>query len=177
MGIGLKDIIKDDRNDLIKDKQKRTMKGLLFAAAIIAILIVIVVILIIVKNTDIRRQERIRTISIDMGNISEVVKSRGKMFLTENNRELLIGQPLDQDPQIIVVNGSNVEYRYNYYYVDKDNLKELTTALNNVNESYFVNYMNGDVVNLTGVQAKNGKKYYSIEDITAVASNNSIPNI
>lgn len=177
MGIGLKDIIKDDKNAIVRDKQKRTMRRLLLVVAILAVLIVIVVALIISNNAKTVKLERIRTISIDMGSISKIVKARGEEYAANNYTGELIGISLENYPREININGSVVEYRYGYYAIDEEQLSQLTTALNNPHESYIVNYTNGDVINIKGVEGTDGKMYYALEDILAIASETNLPNI
>ncbi len=175
--IGLKDIIKDDRQDLVKDKQKRTIKRLLFTAFILAILIVIVIIMIISNNAKATRLARIQQISKDVVNISTVAKGMGQRYIVNNYDVELIGTPLDGAPEILKVNGREVEYRYGYFKLTSKEVEQLTSAINVKGEEYYINYETGDVVNIKGVKDTDGKVYHSLEDIVAIADGKKPTNI
>lgn len=179
MGISLKDIMKDDKNSLVEDKQKKTIKTLVIIGAIILFLIVVVIMMIITNMANNARQERVRLIAKDVVNISNVVKKIGEQYISNTYDGTLVGTSLDNTPNGITinVNGKNVQYRYGYYYLTAQQVAELITSLNVPNEEYLVNYINGDVVNLAGVKTKDGRKYYSKEDITAIDQGENVKNI
>ncbi|MBQ9267644.1 MAG: hypothetical protein IJ217_05150 [Clostridia bacterium] len=177
MGIGLKDIMKDDKSSLVEDKQKRTIKRLIFVALVLVVLVFIVVGMIISNQAKARRATRVHSIATDVANISNVVKNIGQQYITNNYSGVLPGTSLDNYPIEINVNGKRVEYRYGYYLLTPEEVAELITSLNVKGESYIVNYMNGDVVNRNGVKANDGKTYYSLEDIVAVDAGSTPKNI
>ncbi len=177
MGIGLKDIIKDDKDSLIEDKQKKTIKALVATGVVLLIMIIVVVALIFLNIINSRREERVRLIAKDVMNISNVVKTIGNQYITNTYDGLLVGTSLENNPQEINVNGKIIQYRYGYYYLTPAEVAQLITSLNYKDESYFVNYITGDVVNLKGVKAKNGRVYYSLEDITAIDAGLNPANI
>ena len=59
------------------------------------------------------------------------------------------------------------KYRYGYYLLEPDALKEIAPALNLPDETYVVNYETGDVVNGTGIKYKK-RVYHSIDDLLAI---------
>lgn len=177
MGIGLKDIIKDDKDALVRNKQKRTLKRLLITVAILAIMIVVVIVLLVLNGSKTRRLDHIANVRIDMVNISKIAKARGDEYIANNYSGNLIGTSLDNYPYPINENGSVVEYRYGYYALTKEELAQLTSALNLPDETYIVNYLTGDVVNVNGIVAKDGKIYHSLEDIIAIADDTKLPDI
>ncbi len=179
MGISLKDIMKDDKSSLVEDKEKKTIKILVISAVVLLFLILMVVLLIITNMANNARQERISLIAKDVVNISNVVKSIGEQYISNTYTGTLVGTPLDSTPQgmTINVNGTNVQYRYGYYYLTASEVAELITSLNVPNEEYLVNYINGDVINIAGVKTKDGKKYHSKEDITAIDAGKAVKTI
>ena len=85
MGISLKDIMKDDKNSLVEDKQKKTIKTLVIIGAILLFLIVVVIMMIITNMANNARQERVRLIAKDVVNISNVVKKIGDKYIWRNS--------------------------------------------------------------------------------------------
>ena len=177
MGIGLKDIMKEDKNSLVEDKQKKTIKSLIFVGIALAVIILVVIALIVVSSINAKREERIHLISKDVVNISNVVKKIGEQYISNTYNGLLAGVSLDNNPIEIIVNGKVVQYKYGYYYLTPADVATLITSLNIPNETYLVNYINGDVVNLTGVKTKDGKVYHSLEDITSIESGLPVKNV
>ena len=169
MGIGLKDFMKEDKNSLVADKQKKTIKGLIFLIIILVVIAIIIGFVIISNNSKVKREERVNLIARDVANISNVIKGIGRQYVSNSYDKELAGMPLDDNPIEIDENGVVVEYRYGYYYVTPEEMATIITSLNLPNEKYIINYISGEVINCDGVKASDGKKYYKMDDIIATA--------
>ena len=175
MGIGLKDIMDKDRDELIQDKSKKTLKILIFVAIIIFALIVIVFGMLIVKSREIAQNERIQNASKDITNLSTLISSMGADYRLDPENVQLVGDSLEDNPMRLNVNGRVEEYRHGYYYITADEANAIMPTLNLKNESYIVNYTTGEVLNIVGIKY-NGKTYYAQIDIVAIADGMAPPS-
>ncbi len=171
MGMKLSDIFKKDEETLIVDKRKEAIKFLIIFSAVI---FVILIVLIVLSNTgDINETRRI-AITKDIVNMQLYVKDKANLAKTDPNF-VYPGKSLENNPQILNVNGIQEEYRYGYYWLDPADYADNVTALNVPNESYIVNYDSYDVVNINGIKW-NKKRYHSIDDLVAIENGSMIPS-
>lgn len=171
MGMKLGDIFKKDEETLIVDKRKEAIKFLIIFSAVI---FVILIALIVLSNMgDVNENRRI-AITKDIVNMQLYVKDKANLAKTDPNF-IYPGKPLENDPQVLNVNGIQEEYRYGYYWLDPEDYKDNATALNIANESYIVNYDSYDVVNINGIKWGQ-KRYYSIDDLVAIENGSIIPS-
>lgn len=167
MGISLKDIFKNDEEKLVENKRKNAIRTLIIICCVIAVLIVVTLIIKYWGNAD---EARRLAITNDVQNIRSAILLRAKEQLSDSSLGDYPGIKLeDQEEHLTLnINGVTEEYRYGYYLLYPETLKEIVVSLNLPNETYIVNYETGDVINASGIKYKN-RKYHSIDDILAIA--------
>ena len=168
MGIRLKDLIgEEEQESLVEDKSKKTMRLILLGIAVLVVVIILVV-GILIKNSILQKQQiKINNLAKDIANLTESVLLIGEKYRNDPENVELIGTSLEENAQTLSVNGKNVRYQYNYYYLSPTEVNSINANLNEKNEAYIVNYNTGEVVN--GVEW-NGRRYHSNEDIAVLAS-------
>lgn len=177
MGIKLKDLIDtDDQNDsLVEDKSKKTMK-LLILGIVVLVFIILMVIVTIIKNSIVSKNlAEIAQLSKDISHLSSQVAAIGAKYRSGIEEVELIGTPLEEEPMELYINGKREEYKYGYYLLSPEQTNSLVPMLNRNDQSYIVNYITGEVINVAGVNY-NGRKYHSNIDIAALASNQRPPS-
>jgi hypothetical protein len=170
MGISLKDLFKTEHDELVIDKQKKTIRLLAVIVVILFVLIIIsLTISMIISNNEKGELNRIKLITPDMTNLSKKILDISVEHRANPNEVELIGLDLSKSPMQLVVNGKPEEYKYGYYLLNVEESNSIA-ALNYKEEQYIVNYDTGEVVNLKGIKF-NGKRYFSLDDIKAISEN------
>lgn len=164
MGINLRNIFKENEEELVVNRSNKAIRILIFMA--IAVVAVIFISIIIKFSGDKDAQRRTMLIQ-DIKVVRSAVENRANEYRANPTTVSLIGTSLADTPQQITVNGITEEYRYGYYWVTPEVLPELTSALNLPGEYYIVNYDTYDVINYNGVSYEK-MKYHSIEDLLLV---------
>ena len=170
MGISLKDIFKNDEERLVENRRKTAIKNMIIFGCVIAVLIVLAIVVKFWGNVD---EERRIAITNDVQNIRSAILLRAKEQLVDPSLGDYPGIKLEdqEEPLTLNINGVTEEYRYGYYLLYTDTLKEIVVSLNLPDEAYIVNYETGDVVNATGIKYKK-RRYHSIDDLLAIAAGN-----
>jgi len=172
MGISLKDIFKSDEEKLVKDRRNTAIRNMIIFSIVVVILLVATLTYKFWGNKDDARRV---AITQDMLSIQNAMASRVTSHINSDPSEDYPGVSLEEEPQTLLINKVEEEYRYGYYYLAGDDLKEIATVLNLPDEEYYVNYETSDVVNKTGVVYKK-KRYHSIDDIVAIYNKQQIPS-
>lgn len=174
MGVKLEDLLKEDTGPLLEDKSKKTIKVLGFAIAIVTVLILVLVGVSIKNATETAQIERARQLSTDIDLISAKIQNIYSEYKINGDKSKLIGISQEsKDVKPVVLNGE--EYKYGYYYVTANQIKQLITTINILNEDYVLNYSTGDVVNLKGAKWNN-RVYYSVDDLKAIRDGKTPPS-
>lgn len=158
MGISLKDIFKGDEERLVENKRKTAIKNMTILGIVIFLLLILLIIIRFWGNID---EDRRIAITKDIQNIRSAILSY------EAEDDIYPGQSLEETAAVLTVNGVVEEYRYGYYFLSSGDLKLIGVTLNLPDESYIVNYENGDVVNTKGIKYE-GRYYFSIDDLVAI---------
>jgi hypothetical protein len=170
MGISLKDIFKPEHDELVIDKQKKTIKTLSIVVVILFFLIIVsLVVSMIVQSNASKEKSRIGLLATDMANLKGKILDLGIENRANPNENPLVGKNLTIEPMEINVNGRAEEYKYGYYMLTSLEVNTIA-VLNLKDESYIVNYDTGEIVNIKGIKS-NHKRYYSLEDIKAISLN------
>ena len=148
MGISLKDIFKNDEERLVENRRKTAIRNMIIFGCVIAVLIVLAIVVKFWGNVD---EERRIAITNDVQNIRSAILLRAKEQLVDPSLGDYPGIKLEdqEEPLTLNINGVTEEYRYGYYLLYPDTLKEIVVSLNLPDEAYIVNYETGDVVNAT----------------------------
>lgn len=166
MGLGLKNIFNDNEEELVVNKSKKAIRTLIYMAVAVTLFLVVILIL---DSTGVLRKDKVRKENIihDIKVVQEAVKLKANEHRVNPTLVELIGETLDDSGLTLEINGVVEEYRYGYYLLRPETLKELTTALILPNENYIVNYDTYDVINWDGIKYE-GMRYHSIEDLLLV---------
>lgn len=179
MGVKLEDLLNENKESILEDKSKKTIKILLRAIICVFVIIIIAIGFSIIKSGRIKVQERAKQLSTDIDLISAYIKNVYTEYRADGDESRLIGRSLEGDrvePFTIVVNKQEQEYKYGYYYVTAEQIKNMISTLNIENEDYVLNYSTGDVINVVGVRLLNGKTYYSVDDLKAIRDEKTPPS-
>ena len=164
MGLGMKNIFTDNEEELVTNKSKKAIRTLIYMAVAVIFFIIIAVIIKFSGDKDaIRREKIIQDIKV----VRTAVENKAKEYMLNPSSVTLIGSNLESNPLSLEVNGVTEEYRYGYYLVTPEALKELTSALNLPDENYIVNYDTYDVINWNGIVYEK-MRYHSLEDLLLV---------
>lgn len=169
MGISLKDIFKNDEERLIENRRKTSIRNLIIFICVLVVVITITAIIRFWGDVDENRRE---AITKDITNIRTAVLSIGEQVEIDSTLEYS-GTNLEEKGAQLTINGITMEYRYGYYLITPEDLKELPVEPNLNNETYIVNYITGDVINVAGIKYK-GRMYHSFEDLDAIAKGQPI---
>lgn len=164
MGFNLKNVFKENEEELVINRSNKAIKALIFMAAAVVCIIVIAV---IIKFSGDKDGVRRNNIIHDIKSVQDAVKLKANDYRTNQTTTSLIGTSLENNPVVLSVNGMEEEYRYGYYWITPENLSQLTSATLLTDEYYIVNYDTYDVINYNGI-VYNKMKYHSIEDILLV---------
>ena len=166
MGIGQKNNLDNNNQNLISDRSKNAIKILIIMASVVTLFMIIAIVIRSV-NTDDENEIRRKSIIHDIKVVRTAVENKANEYRANPSNVELIGTSLNDNPVVINVNGIEEEYRYGYYLVEPDVLLSLTNALNMTNEYYIVNYDTFDVVNYYGVSF-NKMRYHSLDDLLSI---------
>ena len=111
----------------------------------------------------------------------ETLKTKVKNIISDTNAISGIAQSLDKSeyvgkaqdgpgvskPITIEINGQRVEYKYGYYYCTAKEVCQLVPTIIQKDQDYIINYENGEVINVSGVEYK-GRRYHEKEDLIAI---------
>lgn len=166
MGLGLKNIFNDNGEELVVNKSKKAIRTLIYMAIAVTLFLVVILIL---DSTGVLRKDKTRRENIihDIKAVQDAVKLKANEYSINPTSVALIGENLENSALTIEINGIVEEYRYGYYLLRPETLKELTTALILPNENYIVNYDTYDVINWDGIKYE-GMRYHSIEDLLLI---------
>lgn len=166
MGVSLKNIFNENEDELVVNKSNKAIRILIYMAIAIVFFIIVAVIL---KATGFLERDATRRKNVihDIKVIQEAVQLKANEYMLNPSSVTLIGESLENNPLTLDVNGVTEEYRYGYYLLNPETLKELTTALILPDENYIVNYDTYDVINWSGIKYK-GMRYHAIEDLLLV---------
>ena len=178
MGVNLDDILGNKDQEILVDKTKRNVNYLMIGAAVVVVLIVIIAIVMLGRTNTNNAIERARAIARDAERISSVVKDRYAEARSTGNDTLIIGEAQEKlsPDQIrsITVNGKKLSFKYGYYYLTVDQVRQLVPTLE-VGAPYIVKYSTGETICLSGVPY-NGKTYYEVADLKAIAAGQTPPS-
>lgn len=166
MGISLKNIFNENEDELVVNRSRNAIKVLMLMAAVVAVVLIIASVakgIYEANNQELRRSQLIQDAKV----LQSAVQNLANEYRANPASVQLVGMSLEDNPVVINVNGIEEEYRYGYYWVTSEYIKELTNALNLPSESYIVNYDTYDVINYAGVKYEGGR-YHSIEDLLYV---------
>ncbi len=170
MGIKLDDIVGNKNKNILEDKSKKAINRLVIVIICIVILIVLLAYKVISDENKRRLREDTEKLLNDATTLSQAVSQRYLQKIQDNVE--LLGERLymdeyDNHSKKVKFGGQEIKFETGYYYLTKDDVRQLAPNLNNRDLDYVVNYNTGEVVNLSGVKY-NGKKYYFEEDLRAI---------
>ena len=124
MGISLKDIFKNDEERLVENRRKTAIRNMIIFGCVIAVLIVLAIVVKFWGNVD---EERRIAITNDVQNIRSAILLRAKEQLVDPSLGDYPGIKLEdqEEPLTLNINGVTEEYRYGYYLLYPDTLKEI----------------------------------------------------
>lgn len=168
MGVSLKDIFKNDEERLVENKRKTAIKYLVILSIVLVIMIIIVVVIRYgVNKNEVRRN----AVTKDIIYIHTDVVELGEKHALDAS-VALPGTSLEEKGITLNINGVAEEFRYGYYMINPEDLKQLSSHIDVLelpNESYIVNYNTGDVLNCNGIKY-NRRIYHSYDDLTRINS-------
>ena len=186
MGVNLDDVLGNKKENILEDKGKKQMNTLLIVIAIIVIAIIIVAINIIKGNAEKRDLEKIRSISSEVNEISiKVLAYKQKYDDADPDYKQLVGieqETVTDERQKVRIKfmGHTLEFKHGYYFITQSEMNDdkfLGSSSPRIKASsrngYAVNYENGNVVYLDGINYK-GNKYYEKADINVAARGEAI---
>lgn len=171
MGMKFGDIFKKDEETLVIDRNKEAIKWLIVFTLVVMFVLIIMIVL---KNVGDLNEVRRKNITKDIQNIKNYVMNKSTE-IKENPDVVIPGTSLEDSPYSMTINGIQEEYRYGYYILMSQDIKDMSTALNLPDEQYIVNYDTYDVINIIGVKYKKGR-YHSLDDILAIEYGQNIPS-
>ncbi len=179
MGVNLDDILGNKQQDVLVDKSKRTLNFLMIGVLITVIIIAVIATKMYLDGEKDKSMARAKSIARDASFISKEVSRIYDEYKQTGNGKLLVGrnQEIESEDKIrrLKCGGSDLEFRYGYYYLTDQEVRSIISGTPlEVGGAYIVKYSTGEVISMESVKW-NGKNYYEVEDLQAIARGETPP--